>query len=61
MIELMNDKVVVGIRHPLKFSEESTAEKFSGRLSFFDLEGLLHTLFVCFEELICCKLIRKIS
>ena len=57
----MNDKIIIGVRHPLKFSEEATTEKFAGRLCLFDLEGLLHTLFVCFKELIGSQFIRKVS
>jgi len=44
----MNDKIVIGIGHPLEFTEEASTKKFARRLGFFDLEGLFNSLFVSF-------------
>jgi hypothetical protein len=48
----MDDKVVIGIGHPLKLPEETPSEEFPERLRLLDLEGLLHSLFVGLEELV---------
>jgi hypothetical protein len=48
----MDDEVVIGVGHPLKLPEETSSEEFPERLRLFDLERLLHSLFVGLEELV---------
>jgi hypothetical protein len=50
--------VVIGIGHPFKFTEETTAKKFSLRLGLLDLEGVLYALFIEFDNLIGRELAR---
>lgn len=57
----MDDKVVIGVRHPLKLPKETPTEEFPERLWLFDLEGLLHSLFVCLEELVRCEFVGQVT
>jgi hypothetical protein len=57
----MDDEVVIGVGHPLKLPEETPSEEFPERLRLFDLESLLHSLFVGLEELVSSEFVGKVT
>jgi hypothetical protein len=54
----MSVTIVIGVRHPLEFTEEAAAKEFPQRLGILDLQGLLYSLFCHLDDLVCHKLVR---
>jgi hypothetical protein len=57
----MSVTIVIGVRHPLEFTEEAAAKEFPQWLGILDLQGLLYSLFCHLDDLVCHKFVRKIS
>ena len=53
--------VIVSVRHPLEFPEETTAKEFPQGLRILHLKGLLYSLLCHLDDLICYEFVRKVS
>jgi hypothetical protein len=57
----MSVTIVIGVRHPLEFTEKAAAKEFPQWLGILDLQGLLYSLFCHLDDLVCHKFVWQIS
>jgi hypothetical protein len=54
----VHNEVVIGVWHPLEFTEEAPTEEFTRGLNLFHLKSLFYSLLVGFQELIRSQSVR---